>query len=287
MRLLPNDDPSRRWVLARDVARYLASLYGHPATAQDAVTEHAAGRLIITRCARLTVHEDDGDGHSDDDGLVPFEFWERYRSPSARRGTDWAAGNFAIHQRPEHGIGWETVRLYGVEFCAQELKRAFSLPDLVGLSPLTRVSPVGRKTTPDPLPRRDSSSPAASAARSVPAPPSPRAVPSIQGAPGPSPGGATRYMEPAPEQISPPRGGRANPMTDREIKAWHRSLSRAEKTLGVLALWKRAKEDNPGRHIPRKLVEQFGEGRSNGHRAKTKSSPNLAHRFRGTLRGTH
>lgn len=65
---------------------------------------------------------------------------------------------------------------------------------------------------------------------------------------------------------------RENPMTVQEIKAWHRGLSKAEKTLGVTALWARAVEDNPGRHIPRKLVEPFGAKRGTGHRAMKQSS---------------
>ena len=71
--------------------------------------------------------------------------------------------------------------------------------------------------------------------------------------------------------LAPPRRKRENPVTDREIKVWYRGLTTAQKTLGVLALWDRARADHLGRHLPRKLVEQFGKKRSNGHRAKPES----------------
>jgi hypothetical protein len=73
----------------------------------------------------------------------------------------------------------------------------------------------------------------------------------------------------APLGTSPKLRRRDNPMSDREIKAWHRRLTKAEKTLGVLALWALAKVAFPDRHLPRKLIEQFGKDRSSGHRAKT------------------
>jgi hypothetical protein len=59
---------------------------------------------------------------------------------------------------------------------------------------------------------------------------------------------------------------RANPVTVQEIETWHETLSEADRSLGVTALWAKAKTDHPGRHLPRKLVEPFGKGRSNGHR---------------------
>jgi hypothetical protein len=90
----------------------------------------------------------------------------------------------------------------------------------------------------------------------------------IEGAPGLTVGQAAKYIADAAFEISPPRRPRANPMTVQEINTWHRGLSKAEKSLGVTALWRRARDDNPGRHIPRKLVEPFGKGRGTGHRRK-------------------
>lgn len=92
--------------------------------------------------------------------------------------------------------------------------------------------------------------------------------PFIAGAPGLTIGEAARYFAGSPA-LPTPRGRRANPVTDREIKVWHRGLTKTQKSLGVLALWDLARAAHPDRHLPRKLVEQFGIGRSNGHRPKT------------------
>jgi hypothetical protein len=78
---------------------------------------------------------------------------------------------------------------------------------------------------------------------------------------------ASHAMARAAGEASPTRK-RENPVTVSEIKAWHRTLSRAEKSLGVTALWERARSAHPGRHLPRKMVEPYGKSRGTGHRAK-------------------
>ncbi len=82
--------------------------------------------------------------------------------------------------------------------------------------------------------------------------------------------GDVTKREAAPQAALRPR---ANPVKPSEITAWYKTLTAAEKTLGVTNLWALARKRFPGRHLPRKMVEHYGAGRGTGHRSKAQSSP--------------
>lgn len=101
----------------------------------------------------------------------------------------------------------------------------------------------------------------------LPKPPALPATPQYVPLGPPGPGGIPPPLDLDLSPKSPPLRKRANPVTDGEIKAWYANLSETDQSLGVAALWAKAQEDHPGRHLPRKLVDPFGVARSNGHRA--------------------
>jgi hypothetical protein len=57
-------------------------------------------------------------------------------------------------------------------------------------------------------------------------------------------------------------------VTDAEVRAWHATLSVEDKALGLHKLWRKARDDHPGRKLVRKLVEPFASGRKTGRKAK-------------------
>ncbi|MDB5467329.1 MAG: hypothetical protein JWQ46_2091 [Phenylobacterium sp.] len=84
---------------------------------------------------------------------------------------------------------------------------------------------------------------------------------------GPATPGLLDLTASPPAQAQGRQRKRNKPLTDVEIKDWHERLTEAERSLSIEALWARAKTDHPGRHLPRKMVEHFGSGRTNGHRS--------------------
>ena len=72
---------------------------------------------------------------------------------------------------------------------------------------------------------------------------------------------------------APPAPTSSAPVQRQEIDAWYNALPPEDQSMGVRHLWAAAKVAHEGRQLPRKLVERFGKGRTNGHRYKSGQVP--------------
>jgi hypothetical protein len=64
------------------------------------------------------------------------------------------------------------------------------------------------------------------------------------------------------------RPSRGAPVTEPEIREWYAALSPDDKVLGLAKLWDKSKRDHRPRHVVRKLIEPFVEGRKTGRKPK-------------------
>jgi hypothetical protein len=62
----------------------------------------------------------------------------------------------------------------------------------------------------------------------------------------------------------------AQPVTAAEVDAWHRALSPEDQALGHTKLWRKARDDHPGRKLVRKLIDPFVKDRPTGRKPKPK-----------------
>lgn len=236
MALRDNDPPEHEWLTPSDSIVLLSGRFPNPEDAKFAIVHYAATGGIRARCRQGTTTSDLFMGGSDEKSIangtiLKREFWVAFTEQKNRISENWVVSAFSARgvYLGKNALYTYTVRIVGVEFHLGDLMRSF---EIWNVPPVISARLAGE---------------ASPESARAPALPKPLTV-----------GSMAAHL---------PRA-RANPVTNSEIRAWYRALAKADKTLGVLALWARAKADHPGRHLPRKLVEQFGAGRSNGHRAK-------------------
>jgi len=219
--------------------------------ARRRLVQLAADEQVKTRCLTLIVRDGRGGKSTYENCDVPIAFWEQF--PRGATKADWANGFFEIEGEYDSIWGTETTTLHGV---------VFSTTDLIKHS--DRLIALAAR--------------GANRAMPNPAPPPPIQISQKPGPISPLRGGRSSGHDASTEVTTDPgtpvdqpreaRRPRANPVSPAEIDKWFKSLTKAQETLGVTALWELAKDCHPGRHLPRKLVEPFGKDRGTGHRSK-------------------
>ena len=249
-----SEEEDREWISAREAVDLILSLYGNRRLAEQAIIVEASGGRITSRCDRLEVEDDDGKHPViDAQGPVEAPFWRIFDSSSSEREReDWTAGTFIVLRPLE--IGHQRIRAFGVEFSVDGLRAVFRLsnPATAKTSAPQQISKAPAPITPLPEHHFATSKAALPIGEMFRKTPEGRLALSR----------LATETEGASERNTAPVRKRDNPITKPEIKEWHRRLTKADKTLSVATLWIRAQADHPGRYIPRKMVEPFGNGRA-------------------------
>jgi hypothetical protein len=291
----------RPWVAARDAAAVLRYLHSEPLTAQAAITEHAAGGLIRTRCKRRTIREHDKAGvktETHDDLEVFTEFWESFEQGQLRQSADWQMGSFATlhYMRGD----WYTIRIFGVEFSREDLAK------LAGVSAEPEIAPEPRgpaqimtEWKAREAARLASEEPPAAPAKvrisRVPPPIMPLAVvqhaastAAYNPAPVMTPDDVAREFAPyalrgaergptsraaaaSPVTSSNPRRkaprSKGKPITHDEFMAWYRELPLGDQARGYRWVWAEAKRHfRPRTRVLKSWAEELSKDRGSGRK---------------------
>lgn len=123
------EDAHRNWIAARDAVELVAPLYNHSALVRQAIVIEAAGGRIASQADRLEVEtEDEEPPVIHGQGPIMATFWRTFKNAgSGRERDDWTTGTFIV-RRAAGTLSVQWIRVYGVEFCENDLRKVFRLP---------------------------------------------------------------------------------------------------------------------------------------------------------------
>lgn len=119
------------WIPSKDALAILQNTYGPDHQSHAVIHNQAAAGLIASRC-RLMMSENLGPAGVEKKLHRLFEierdFWEDIRDPADRLFADWLAGDFTLRKISAGGTRTTIVRVFGVEFCENDVRNMLSAP---------------------------------------------------------------------------------------------------------------------------------------------------------------